>query len=189
MKITTNVVLLRGWYNRLTVCLYGEFTEIIIDNNQAPPPPPPQNIMFGIQQLPNQMSAMPKVVLKTMDIERERREHGAALSEKVKQGFGEEKGLTGETDCRERSRLDQEGKERGKGMTGDRRDKTEALYGKHKSGSGREKDSDRVKRSMSGKMSEVKSMGETTEAKKSTADGKGRVQVWLVFTEVQFLAL
>lgn len=39
-KVATNVVLVRGWYRNLTVCLYGNFTNFQPDVNQVPPPPP-----------------------------------------------------------------------------------------------------------------------------------------------------
>lgn len=193
LQIATNVVLLRGWYNRLTVCLYGEFAEILIDNNQAPPPPPPaQHMMFGLQQPLNQMMGMPPTVPSTMEIEHERRDHGH--QEMLKQGFEtggmqsnfdkgyqanvKEKGSTGDMDRfsddnKDRSRRDTDGKDRGK--DGDRRDKSDLFASKQKDGEKSE-----VKRSSgAGKSSTVKSVGETSEGKDSTKDGRDRSQVWI----------
>ena len=192
LQITTNVVLLRGWYNCLTVCLYGEFTEIAIDSTQAPPPPPPpQHTMFGLQQPPNQMPQMPSSMGNVMGMERERREHGNVPHEMVKADYGsgaaqgyergyatENKEKFGESDGRERNRHDVEGRDRSKETSGDKRDKGDSYESKRKDGDGREKGSDRAKRPHgSGKSSEIRSVGETTEAKDSTKDGRERPQV------------
>ena len=194
LQITTNVVLLRGWYNCLTVCLYGEFTEIAIDNNQAPPPPPPpQHAMFGLQQPPSQMTPMPPNIGNVMGIERERREHSGVPPEMVKADYGssaphgyergyatenKEKGTGGDSDGRERNRHDAEGRDRSKETSGDRREKGDAHESRRKDGDGREKGSDRAKRPHGpGKSSEIRSVGETTEGKDSTKDGRERPQV------------
>ena len=195
LQITTNVVLLRGWYNCLTVCLYGEFTEIAIDSNQAPPPPPPpHHPTFGMQPPPKQMTPISQGMTNIMGMELDRREHGSLPPDMMKQDLGssgvqgydkgytteaKQRGPIGDSDGRERSRHDTERRDRGKEISGDKREKDDTHEGRRKDGDGREKSSDKIKRPGSGKSSEIRSVGETTEARDSTKDGRERAQVWL----------
>ena len=195
LQIVTNVVLLRGWYSRLTVCLYGEFAEVKIDNSQAPPPPPPQHMMFGLPQPQNQMPSLPLAMTSGMEQERNRREHGSSIPEVMKPGYGvqsnergfppnvKEKGLPADVDKlpddgRERSRKDTDGRDRAKDQAGDRRDKGDSNQSRQKDGDTRGKGSDRGKKSPNvNRSSGVKSVGESTEAKDSIKDGRDGQQV------------
>ena len=186
-------MLLRGRYDCLTVCLYGEFTEIAIDSNQAPPPPPPQHNLFSMQRPPNPMAALPTGMPNIVGIER--RDHSNLPPGMMKPEYGSggmqdyskghttdsrEKVQAGDTGGKELSRHDADGRDRGKEKSGDRKEKSDAHDGRKKDSESKEKSSDRTKRSLgSGKGSEIRSIGETTEAGDSTKDGRSRAQVSL----------
>jgi len=64
LQVPTNVVLLRGWYQKLTVCIYGNFASVQLDQSQVPPPPPmdgsvPMDVQIAqpLQAIPPQIPA------------------------------------------------------------------------------------------------------------------------------------
>eukprot|EP00794_Sanderia_malayensis_P018833 gene18834-20729_t len=72
--LATNVVLVRGWYSRLTVCLYGAFTDVVLEHNQAPPPPPMDSNLMSMQQHPMDMMRAikpPTVPLEDYELDRQ----------------------------------------------------------------------------------------------------------------------
>ncbi|XP_065064273.1 protein virilizer homolog [Rhopilema esculentum] len=188
-KLATNVVLLRGWYSTLTVCLYGEFTEVVIDNKQVPPPPPPQHSMFGLTQR-DPMSAIPSqiaAVSREVDLNRERRELAAIGISAGKSDYSVPRDTRGYYDQKHGDQKDKsepnrrgdeqkdkdkrdgqlDGRDREKDMGAERKDKRDGGergrgkgYDKRKQGSG----------------SAVKSIGETSESKGFTKDGGERAQ-------------
>ena len=190
-QIATNVVLLRGWYTRLTVSLYGEFTEVVLDNNQVPPPPPPQQGMFGMQQPPEQMAMMPPhMAPNQLELERQRQagmapDMGAIPARDPRAAAREMYDRRPQSDPRFAGDLERRGddKDKGKrdgqgdGRDGDRRDKDPRQSKKEGDLKDREKGRSRDKRSPGSSRGEVKSVGETTEGKSVDKDGNERGQV------------
>ncbi|XP_052817206.1 protein virilizer homolog [Mya arenaria] len=42
VQIPTDGLILKGWYNTLTIAIYGELTSVSVQTESLPPPPPPQ---------------------------------------------------------------------------------------------------------------------------------------------------
>ena len=41
LQVPTDGLILKGWYNTITVAIYGELTIVKQDHHSSPPPPPP----------------------------------------------------------------------------------------------------------------------------------------------------
>ena len=198
------MVLLRGWYSTLTVCLYGEFTEVVIDNKQVPPPPPPQHSMFGLTQPSDPMSAIPSQIAaasREVDLSRERREHAAIGVSAGKSDYSVPRDTRGYYDQKhgdqkeksEPNRRGDEQKEKDKRdgqLDGRDRDKDVGAERKDKRDGGERGRAKGYDKRKPGSGSAVKSVGETSESKGFTKDGGERAQVStpILFKVIDFIA-
>lgn len=41
-QIPTDGLILKGWYNAVTIAIYGALTNVTVEPEALPPPPPPQ---------------------------------------------------------------------------------------------------------------------------------------------------